>query len=45
MTARVERSGYRLGIMQTILLKEVGDKLALREGKGVIGTVLVDFHT
>ncbi len=43
MGTRVEWSGNWLRIAQTMLLNEVGDVLALGNGKAMIGTVSVDF--
>ena len=41
---RVEWSGDRLAIAETMLLKEIGDVLALADGKATIGAVSVDFQ-
>jgi hypothetical protein len=43
-SARVERSGDRLRIAQTMLLDEMGDELALADGKVTLGAISVDFY-
>src|SRR6266702_1955652 len=39
----VERSGDRLGIVQTMFINEIRDVLALGDGKAKVGTISMNF--
>ena len=44
MHPRVQRSGYRLAVMQAMLLEEIGDVLTLGEAETAIGVISTDFY-